>query len=173
MTRGGLCQWYVPKKIDRMMHAHFTLCGGCRCEHASHIELVLNKIRIRSLSTDCEIDSLLLRSRRIYLSDWFNYRIILSRHLCTKHNPNPTFILILLLFSKTRRINHHSPAHPPHLLMRFRIYTNQNSRLTATCPLFSFPPNVYPPMPFLCSSWFPKMHRIQREKQSGLYLVFK
>ena len=36
----------ASKKIGIMIHAHFPLCGGCRCEHASHIELVLNKISI-------------------------------------------------------------------------------------------------------------------------------
>ncbi len=63
-------------------------CVVCVDANASYI---LNWSGIKqaycSLPKDCETDFFCLHLTRIYLSDCLIYRIMLSRHPCTKHNP--------------------------------------------------------------------------------------
>src|SRR5258706_14384261 len=94
-----------------MVHAHFPLCSRFGYERVLRIKLVLNKISAyRSLPKDSETDFLRLRLRRIY-HQIISYTVWCCLGIYVQSpTPKPTPILILLLFSKTRRSITQPPA---------------------------------------------------------------
>ena len=113
-----------------------------------------------------------LRLRCIYLSDCLIYRISLSWHPCTKPNPYINTRLHSLVVLEGSSYQHPTTTHPKthHLLMQSCIFTSQDPRLTATCPLFVSAESIFIPYPhlmFLVSS----MHCAHREQYSGSWCI--